>query len=263
MSETSNQDDEIYKSCPNCGKLIKWETKICPFCNSPYPEMEFQELRGGMMHPVFSENTPQTSNHKRPLSIVLLILLGIVISLVVFINIENKKSTIKAPIQSINTTTTMIATVASETTVALTTTTVEIPTTTAQSAYVFIVGDVIVSKETIITVTKFGKSTGDDFNKPKDGMEYIIVSIKIINIINDKISYNPTDFKMQNSQGQINDTAFTKVNSKTAFKSGKLVPDGEIEGTVVFEEPKNDPELTLLYLQNYFNGKEVIKISIK
>ena len=196
-----------------------------------------------------------------------LMIMIFVISLVSFKNIESIKSTIKASIQSINTATTNIdrTTLVSETTpvptttVAETTTTVETTTTTVKSANVFAVGDLLDFKGLIVTVTKFEKSIGDDFDKPKEGTEYIIVNVKIINKTNGKISYNPFDFKMQNSKGQIIDM----VDSYTTLKTGELATDGEVEGTVVFEEPKNDPELILLYQPDFFNDKDIIKIRIK
>ena len=67
---------------------------------------------------------------------------------------------------------------------------------------------------------------------------------------------------MQNSKGQINDIAFTIVDSDTALNSGELIPKGEVEGTIVFEEPINDPELTLIYQPNFWD-EEVTKVMIK
>ena len=34
------QDDEIYKCCPSCGKLIKWEAVICPQCGVQIKDLE-------------------------------------------------------------------------------------------------------------------------------------------------------------------------------------------------------------------------------
>lgn len=67
-----------YKSCPGCGKLIKWEAVICPYCNLPYPEIEFQEPRGGVTQTVNSDKNFRTNTPKRPISIVLVVLLEIV-----------------------------------------------------------------------------------------------------------------------------------------------------------------------------------------
>lgn len=133
--------------------------------------------------------------------------------------------------------------------------------TTAQS--IFNVGESVDLNGTVVTVTKFKKSNGSDFDKPKAGMEYVIVTIKINNNGDSKVSYNPFDFKMQNSKGQITDMAFTIVDQDTALQSGELALNGEVEGTVTFEEPKNDPELTLLYQPNFFNENVAIKFSIK
>ena len=134
-------------------------------------------------------------------------------------------------------------------------------TTTAQS--IFNVGESVDLDGTVITVTQFKKSNGSDFDKPKSGMEYVIVTVKINNNSNDKVSYNPFYFKMQNSKGQITDMGLTIVDQDTSLQSGDLAPNGEVEGTVTFEEPINDPELTLLYQPNIFGEDVAIKFSIK
>jgi hypothetical protein len=68
---------------------------------------------------------------------------------------------------------------------------------------------------------------------------------------------------MQNSKGQITDMGLTIVDQDTSLQSGDLAPNGEVEGTVTFEEPINDPELTLLYQPNIFGEDVAIKFSIK
>jgi len=94
-------------------------------------------------------------------------------------------------------------------------------------------------------------------------MEYVIVTVNIKNNSDDKISYNPLDYKMQNSKGQITDMTFTTVDSKTALSSGELAAGGEVEGTVTFEQPKDDAGLVLIYQSNFFNDNEIIKFNIK
>lgn len=321
------KDNETYKTCPNCGKLISWNAKVCPYCNFRYPKIDFQELRGGMTHPVISEGGSEGYHYKRPISIVLIVLLGILflfmltvfsisktplvaliicfpifiiisfvlifvnkgknkirmvsfsvstclmviiftISVIIFTINESKNVILNTPNQKIN----AIATKedrssnqqevvnTSTTTVLETTTTYKATTTTIKD--IFGVGELVDIQGTVITVTKFEKSKGSDFDKPREGMEYVIVSIEIVNNSNKKISYSPLDFKMQNSKGQINDIAFTIVDSDTALNSGELIPKGEVEGTIVFEEPINDLELTLIYQPNFWD-EEVTKVMIK
>ena len=60
-SNTENDDDETYKVCPSCGKLIKWEAVICPKCG-----VQIKELL-----PVNTSNvvyTPRLNNQNLPIT---------------------------------------------------------------------------------------------------------------------------------------------------------------------------------------------------
>lgn len=111
--------------------------------------------------------------------------------------------------------------------------------------------------DAIVKVTNVEKSNGSDYDKPKDGMEFVIVTVFIKNGGNSEISYNPYDFKMQNSKGQITDEGFTTVNSDTQLNSGNLASNGEISGTMAFEQPLNDNALVLKYKGSMFSNKEI------
>nr|WP_243462948.1 DUF4352 domain-containing protein [Mesobacillus boroniphilus] len=91
-----------------------------------------------------------------------------------------------------------------------------------------------------MTVTKVEKSAGSEFDQPKDGHEYVVVTVEIENAGDENISYNPFDFKMANSQGQIVDQAFTTIDTSTALQSGELAPGGKVSGTIAFEQPAGD-----------------------
>ncbi|WP_207705525.1 DUF4352 domain-containing protein [Hathewaya massiliensis] len=96
-----------------------------------------------------------------------------------------------------------------------------------------------------LSITKVEISNGSDFDKPKEGNEFVIVSVKI-----------------QNSKGQITDESFTTINQDTALNSGELAPNGEITGTLAFEAPKGDKGLKLLYKDNIFKEDEQIIIKL-
>ena len=108
-----------------------------------------------------------------------------------------------------------------------------------------------------ITVTNVEKSQGSEYDKPKTGKEFVIVSVTIENKGSDNLSYNPYYFKMQNSQGQQENTAFSTTNSDTALNSGELVSGGKVSGTLVFEEPVGDTSLVLIYNDNLWSSKEL------
>lgn len=124
------------------------------------------------------------------------------------------------------------------------------------------VGDVIKINGTQLTVNEVTKSAGGEFDKPKSENEYVIIRVTIENTGNSTISYNPYYFKVQNSQGQITDPAFTIVDQDTALQSGELAPGGKVSGTVAFEQPKNDPKLKLQYTIDLF-GQDVTIINLQ
>lgn len=122
---------------------------------------------------------------------------------------------------------------------------------------VYLVGEEVKLNDNILIVNGVEKSSGSEWDKPKEGNEYVIVNVTIKNGGKSEISYNPFDFSMQNSKGQITEQAFTTINTDTSLSSGQLASGGEISGTIAFEQPIDDAELTLKYKSNMFSSKEV------
>lgn len=108
-----------------------------------------------------------------------------------------------------------------------------------------------------ITVTSVEKSQGSEYDKPATGKEFVIVHVKIENKGNDNLSYNPYYFKMQNSQGQQENTTFTTIDKDTTLNSGELIPGGTVEGTLAFEETVGDAGLILVYNDNLWSSQEL------
>lgn len=135
------------------------------------------------------------------------------------------------------------------------------PTAQPQNT-VYKVGDSIKLGNNKLTVNEVVKSQGSEYDKPKSGNEYVIVKVTVENAGDSNISYNPYDFKVQNSQGQLTDQAITIINQDTALPSGELVPGGKVTGTIAFEEPKDDPALQLQYTPSYFSGN-VIRVDLQ
>lgn len=108
-----------------------------------------------------------------------------------------------------------------------------------------------------ITVTAVEKSQGSNYDKPSSGKEYVIVHVTIENKGTNNLSYNPYYFKMQNSQGQQENTTFTTIDQDTALNSGELIPGGKVSGTLTFEELINDQGLVLVYNDNVWSSKEL------
>ena len=114
----------------------------------------------------------------------------------------------------------------------------------------------------VITVTKVERSQGNTFDKPKEGKEYVIVTVNIENKGKNNLSYNPWYFKLQNSQGQQESMTFTTIDKDTSLQSGELISGGKVTGTVTFEQPKGDTGLILIYNDNIWSSKE-LKIKLQ
>lgn len=123
------------------------------------------------------------------------------------------------------------------------------------------IGENIIFNNKILCVSSAEKSNGNKYDKPREGYEYIIVTISFQNKSDEIISYNTFDFSMENSSGQISDEVFTVIDKDTNIQYGKLDTNGSVKGTIIFEEPINDSNLVLRYKSDIFDNKEV-KINI-
>ena len=122
---------------------------------------------------------------------------------------------------------------------------------------IYSVGEEVKLKDNILIVNSVEKSSGSEWDKPKEGNEFVIVNVTIKNGGSSEITYNPFDFEMQNSNGQITSQAFTTINSDTSLSSGSLAAGGQVNGTIAFEQPVGDSGLVLKYKANMFSNKEV------
>ena len=109
-----------------------------------------------------------------------------------------------------------------------------------------------------ITVTKFELSEGQDYNKPKEGYVFVVVTVNKKNTSNDTLAYGESEFKVQTDKGQILDPSITSIGKR--LDSGKLTGNGEADGTITFEVPKDISSLTFLY---YPESQALLKFKLK
>ncbi|UAC48602.1 DUF4352 domain-containing protein [Bacillus aquiflavi] len=120
------------------------------------------------------------------------------------------------------------------------------------------IGDTAEIKNHNVSAVNVERKTSGNYDKAKDGHEFIVVNVKIENGGEKNISYNPMSFKIKTSSGNIVDQAITIVDSNTALSSGELAAGGTVEGTVSFEVPAGDQDLELIYSPNPFTDDSVI-----
>ena len=122
----------------------------------------------------------------------------------------------------------------------------------------FVVGDVISLKGEEVTLKSVERNynTGNQYNTPKKGKEFVKVNLLIENKDNDNLSYNALDWKMQDSNGAMESYAFI-ADDDGHLGSGDLIKGGKKTGSLVFEVPKDDKGLVLHYKPSYFSNDEV------
>lgn len=224
--------------CTKCG--AEFEGKFCPECGNPANAQVNQP-------PVYQ--SPAVPQKKKGGCLKgVLIGIGIIVVIAVIANLAGSGDDKPVAVSQTESTNTAAAAA---------------PVSSAPEQTVFGVNQPVQKNDVELTVTKVEKSNGTEYNRPKSGMEFIIVTVQYKNIgSKDTVSYNPYDFKMKNSKGQITSQSFTIVNSDTALSSGDLAPGGEIEGTIAFEQPANDTALVLQYTGNIFKTDSEIDFKL-
>lgn len=110
-----------------------------------------------------------------------------------------------------------------------------------------IIGEVARLKGVAVQVEKVEKSNGEMYDTPAQGNEYVIVYVRIKNISSTIMRCSSIDFQMKNSKGLIADTSTSMYDYEAQLNISALMPGAVAAGTVIFEQPKDDPELTLQY----------------
>ena len=93
-------------------------------------------------------------------------------------------------------------------------------------------------------------------------MEYIIITIKIENKSDEKISYNTLNWKLADGTGDEKDYAIFGNDTEKDLNSGDLNIGGTKIGTLAFEIPKGDNNLTLKYYDTILSDERAFEFSI-
>jgi len=87
--------------------------------------------------------------------------------------------------------------------------------------------------------------SGNQFIKPKQGNEYIVIEVVVENEGREKTPYNLMYFKAKDSDGFEYNTALVPVDN--LLKSGELAQGEKVRGTVWFEVPTTAKGLIVTY----------------
>src|SRR5450755_139977 len=104
------------------------------------------------------------------------------------------------------------------------------------------------------------------YDQPKQGQEYIVVHVKMVNNGQSDQTYNPFDFHAKSSAGNVTENTFTtSYTANNALDSGTMAPGGKVEGDLVFEIPVGDAKAQLTWTPSFFNSSSQYawKLNIK
>ena len=123
----------------------------------------------------------------------------------------------------------------------------------------FNVGDIIAFDGKELTVEKVERnwSSGNSYLKPKDGKEYVKVSVKIENKSETEMNYNVFEFKAEDSNGAAESADGQTYSLPDSLGSGDLVKGGKKSGSMIFEVPAGS-SLKLHYQPSFWSNKKVI-----
>lgn len=112
-----------------------------------------------------------------------------------------------------------------------------------------------------LTVTQIQRNfqTGNQFSQPEAGNEFVVVSVELKNNGSSEMSFNPYDFKLQDSNGVQKSQSFV-VSVENQLDSGTLAPGSKVSGNIAFEIPQDDSGLKLIYSGSLFGQTIAINL---
>lgn len=117
--------------------------------------------------------------------------------------------------------------------------------------------------DTTVRVTKAARTEGTEEIKPKEGKEFVVVTVTIQNRGRENLYYAPQNFKIKNLQKQLQRPVVNKLEEATELGYGELMPGGSATGTIVFEVSKTDKTLSLIYSDDYTEFEDTAEIRLK
>ena len=123
----------------------------------------------------------------------------------------------------------------------------------------FNVGDIIAFDGKELTVENVERNWKSEkaYIKPKDGKEYVKVSVKIENKSETEMNYNVFEFKAEDSNGAAESADGQTYSLPDSLGSGDLVKGGKKSGSMIFEVPAGS-SLKLHYQPSFWSNKKVI-----
>ena len=110
---------------------------------------------------------------------------------------------------------------------------------------VFKIGDTASFDGYDISVNSIETNEGSEYEEPEEGKEFVVINLTITNNTEEKQSFNPLDFEV-NEDGVSSSAGFNYLHGVETLNSGDLDPGASITGNLV-AEVRSDATLKLRY----------------
>lgn len=121
----------------------------------------------------------------------------------------------------------------------------------------FIIGEEARVDDCIIYVNSITKSQESEVYRSKNEKDYLIIDVTLKNIGKNNIDYNPFYFKLESETGDIKDAVLDKIDKHSNIKSGILLAEQKLNGTLVFEKTSENEELFLVYKPDMLSNRSI------
>ncbi len=122
----------------------------------------------------------------------------------------------------------------------------------------FAVGETIDIDSRKLTVNSVERNyqTGNQFSQPESGNEFVLVNVTIENGSNSDLTYSTFNFELQDTNGVKHNEQITAI-TEGRLNTGTLAAGGKVTGNLVYEVPKDDSGLKLVFESGSLFGKTV------
>lgn len=123
----------------------------------------------------------------------------------------------------------------------------------------FKIGETAATKKVKATITEMEKSEGDEFNKPADGHEFVLLHMTIENVSDQEIVVS----SMLSFNAYVDDNAINENLAAQISKDGAKTMDGTIAagkkltGTLAYEVPKDWKKLEIHFKPDQFSDTTI------
>lgn len=120
------------------------------------------------------------------------------------------------------------------------------------------IGEIAETKAIKATITDVEKSEGDQFNKPSDGNEFILININIENLSDNDIAISSVlSFNSYVDDESMNESISALMTKDKKSLDGTMAPGKKLSGTLGYEVPKGWKEIEIHFEPEVFRDNKI------